>query len=49
MNEALKGLAVKAGAPKEVLEELWFNMFCMKFANVLIEAMEEYDELQPLE
>lgn len=49
MNEALKALAVKAGAPNEVLEELWFSMFCVKFANVLIEAMEEYDELQPME
>ena len=45
MNEALKALAVKAGAPEEVLDELWFNMFCVKFANVMIEAMEEYNEL----
>jgi hypothetical protein len=28
MNEALKELVIKAGAPEEVLEELWFTLFC---------------------
>jgi hypothetical protein len=44
MNEELKKLVLKAGAPKEVLDELWFNIFCQQFANVLISEMEEENE-----
>ena len=44
MNEELKQLVLKAGAPKEVLNELWFNIFCQQFANVLISEMEEENE-----
>jgi hypothetical protein len=44
MNEELKQLVLKAGAPKEVLDELWFNIFCQQFANVLISEMEEENE-----
>lgn len=44
MNEELKQLVLKAGAPKEVLDELWFNIFCQQFAHVLISEMEEENE-----
>ena len=40
MNEDLKKIAIKAGAPEEVLEELWFSMFCMKFADLIIAEIE---------
>lgn len=40
MNEDLKAIVIKAGAPKEVLEELWFSMFCMKFADLIIAELE---------
>lgn len=43
MNEALKEMAIKAGAPDELLEEMWFDMFCIKFAHYLIEQMETED------
>jgi hypothetical protein len=42
MNEELKKIAVAAGAPKEMLEELWFNIFCQQYANLILEAIEEY-------
>jgi hypothetical protein len=41
MNDALRELVIKAGAPEEVLEELWFALFCQQFANVLIQEMED--------
>lgn len=41
MNEELKALVVEAGAPKEVMDELWFNVFCQNFAYVLLTAAEE--------
>jgi len=41
MNEALKALAIEAGAPEEVLNTLWFNIFCQKFAHLLIKEIEE--------
>ena len=44
MNEELKQLVLKAGAPKEVLDELWFNIFCQNFAHLLISTMEEENE-----
>ena len=45
MNEELKDLALQAGAPNDLCEELWFNMFCLKFAHLIIEQMElEHDE-----
>ena len=33
MNKELKQLVLKAGAPDEVLNELWFNIFCQQFAH----------------
>lgn len=44
MNEELKKIAVAAGAPEEMLDELWFNIFCQHYANLILEAIEEYDE-----
>jgi len=44
MNEFLKELAVNAGAPDEVINELWFNIFCQKFAHLLMIEMEEVSE-----
>ena len=40
MNEELKALALRAGAPVEVLHQNWFNNFCMKFADVLLTKAE---------
>ena len=41
MNDELKALVLKAGAPKEVMDELWFNIFCNQFANVLLTEAEK--------
>ena len=41
MNEYLKELAIKAGAPVEVLDQMWFNIYCQQFADVLIAEMEQ--------
>ena len=41
MNEALKEIAVEAGAPEDMLNELWFNIFCKNFAHLILLAAEE--------
>lgn len=41
MNELLREVALEAGAPVAVLDELWFNIFCMKFADTIITMVEE--------
>lgn len=41
MNEELKKLVIEAGAPVEMLDELWFNVFCQKFADRLIKEVED--------
>ena len=41
MNDELKALVIKAGAPKEMLNEFWFNIFCEKFTDVLLTQVEE--------
>ena len=41
MNEELKAIAVEAGAPEEVLNTFWFNVFCQKFAYLLVEELEK--------
>jgi hypothetical protein len=47
MNEELKKLAQQAGAPEEVLNELWFGLFCMKFADVILtEAEQEMSKIK---
>ena len=40
MNDALKALAVEAGAPNDMLNALWFNVFCQKFAYLIAEELE---------
>ena len=40
MNEELKALVLQAGAPVEVMDQMWFNIFCQQFADLLITAME---------
>ena len=45
MNEVLRNIAVNAGAPKEVIDTLWFNIFCQNFAHLLLEIAEEENEL----
>jgi hypothetical protein len=46
MNEVLKEIVIKAGAPKEVVDEMWFNIFCQKFADELMTVLEEEVEEQ---
>jgi hypothetical protein len=41
MNEALREIAVEAGAPEDVLDTLWFNVFCQNFAHLILLAAEE--------
>ena len=41
MNNALKAIAVEAGAPEEVLNTLWFSIFCQKFAHLIVEELEK--------
>ena len=40
MNEALREIAEEAGAPKDMLNELWFNIFCQNFAHLILLAAE---------
>lgn len=44
MNEALRDLAVAAGAPEDLLNDFWFLIFCQRFADLLLSMAEE--ELQ---
>ena len=44
MNEELRKIALKAGAPEDMMDSLWFNIFCLKFADLIISACE--DELK---
>ena len=46
MNEVLKEIVIKAGAPEEVVNELWFNIFCQKFADELMTVLENQIENQ---
>ena len=46
MNEVLKEIVIKAGAPKEVANEMWFNIFCQKFAHELMIVLEQQVEEQ---
>lgn len=41
MNTELKQIAVEAGAPEDMLNSLWFNIFCKKFAHLILLAAEE--------
>jgi hypothetical protein len=41
MNQVLREVALTAGAPVEMLDQLWFNIFCMKFADALLDMAEK--------
>ena len=41
MNDELKAIAVEAGAPEEMLNTLWFNVFCQKFAYLVADLVAE--------
>ena len=41
MNDELRKVAVEAGAPVEVIDALWFNIFCVNFAHLLLEMAEQ--------
>ena len=41
MNKELAKIAEQAGAPEDVMNSLWFNIFCVKFAHLLLLAAEE--------
>jgi hypothetical protein len=41
MNEELRKIAIQAGAPEDLLSSLWFNIFCQKFAHLLLQAAED--------
>ena len=40
MNTELERLVRSAGAPEEVMTELWFVVFCQQFAHLLIAELE---------
>jgi hypothetical protein len=40
MNTELECLVRAAGAPEEVMTELWFAIFCQQFAHLLIAELE---------
>lgn len=41
MNDELRKIVEMAGAPKEVMNDLWFNIFCQQFANLLLTLAED--------
>ena len=41
MNEELRKIAEAAGAPDEVIDTLWFSIFCQNFAHLLLEMAED--------
>ena len=41
MNQELQAIAREAGAPEDMMNALWFNVFCMKFAHLILLAAEE--------
>jgi hypothetical protein len=43
MNTELERLVRAAGAPEEVMAELWFVVFCQQFAHLLISEIEGTD------
>jgi hypothetical protein len=41
MNEELKQIAIECGAPEDMINSLWFNIFCLKFADAILTLAEE--------
>jgi len=47
MNEELKAIVIRAGAPAEMFGEMWFHIFCRRFAQeILDQAVEELQRLR---
>jgi hypothetical protein len=45
MNAELLKLVKAAGAPEQVMDELWFHAFCEEFAHVImLEVEKELDQ-----
>lgn len=40
MNDDLRELVLAAGAPKQMINQLWFQVFCEQFAYILLEEAE---------
>ena len=40
MNTELERIVRAAGAPEEVMNQLWFVVFCQQFADLLIAELE---------
>ena len=40
MNTELERIVRAAGAPEEVMDQLWFAVFCQQFADLLIAELE---------
>lgn len=41
MNEELLKLVKAAGAPKQVMDKMWFHLFCQTFADLLMKEVEK--------
>lgn len=41
MNEELRQIAEAAGAPEDMLNSIWFNLFCVRFADMILTLAEE--------
>ncbi len=37
MNEELKAIVIRAGAPAEMLEQMWFHIFCQRFVQEILD------------
>jgi hypothetical protein len=46
MNAELAKLIEAAGAPRQVMDKLWFQVFCEKFAYLLTEEFEKACEAE---
>ena len=49
MNTELERLVRAAGAPEEVIHQLWFVVFCQQFAHLLITEIEMDQEADLLQ
>jgi len=49
MNDELREMAVRAGAPDAMLNEIWFHIFCQKLVDEVIAEMEQENAKQSAE
>ena len=45
MNEELKAIVIRAGAPAEMLGEMWFHIFCQRFVQEILDKRNELRDL----